>query len=233
MGEEHTKYLKETLKKDHKLTTEWDGKIYSGITLDWDHKQRQVHLSMSGYIKKALKQYQHKLRKHQQQPFPTVTLKYGTEKQYTTQESKALLLDATGVKFIQQVYVKFLVLGRAVDNSLLCPISAISLQSSKSKEDTSKQTKQLLDYIATQQEAVLIYHASDTKLVAHSDASYLSKPKARRRAEGHFFLSSNSTVPNNNGAVLNIAHTIKPVISSATEAEIAALYIVAREAMYI
>ena len=68
------------------------------------------------------------------------------------------------------------------------------------------QTHQLLDYVATQEEAVLTYHASDMKLAAHSDASYLSEPKARSRAGGHFFLSSDAQVPANNGAVLNIAH---------------------------
>ena len=188
---------------------------------------------MPGYVKKALKQFQHELRKQQQQPFPTVPIKYGAKKQYATQESKAPLLDAKGKKFIQQVCGKFLFLGRAVDSTLLCPISAIASQSSKPTEDTLKQTKQLLDYIATQEEAFLTYHASDMKLAAHSDASNLSEPKARSRAGGHFFLSSESTVPTNNGAVLNIAHIIKHVMSSATEAELAALYIVAREAVYI
>jgi hypothetical protein len=233
VGKEHAKHLKDTLEENYKVTTEWDGKRYIGITLDWDYKRRQVHLSMPGYVKKALKQFQHELRKQQQQPFPTVPIKYGAKKQYATQESKAPLLDAKGKKFIQQVCGKFLFLGRAVDSTLLCPISAIASQSSKPTEDTLKQTKQLLDYIATQEEAVLTYHASDMKLAAHSDASYLSEPKARSRAGGHFFLSSESTVPTNNGAVLNIAHIIKHVMSSATEAELAALYIVAREAVYI
>jgi hypothetical protein len=40
-------------------------------------------------------------------------------------------------------------------------------------------------------------------------------------------------IPPNNGAVLNIAHIIKHVMSSATEAELAGLYIMAREAVYI
>ena len=40
-------------------------------------------------------------------------------------------------------------------------------------------------------------------------------------------------MPGNNGAVLNIAHIIKHVMSSATEAELAAMYIMAREAVYI
>ena len=70
-------------------------------------------------------------------------------------------------------------------------------------------------------------------LAVHSDASYLSKPKARSRAGGHFFLSHDCDNPPNNGAILNIAHIIKHVMSSATEAELAALYIMAREAVYI
>ena len=50
-----------------------------------------------------------------------------------------------------------------------------------------RQTKQLLDYIATQEESIITYNASDMKLVAHSNATYLSEPIARSRAGGHFF----------------------------------------------
>ena len=71
------------------------------------------------------------------------------------------------------------------------------------------------------------------KLTVHSNASYLSKPKARSQAGGHFFLSSDSTIPQNNGAVLNIAHIIKHVMPSEIEAELATLYIMARDAVYI
>ena len=46
-------------------------------------------------------------------------------------------------------------------------------------------------------------------------------------------MSFDSNDPPNNGAILNIAHIIKNVMSSATEAELAALYIMAREAVYI
>jgi hypothetical protein len=68
-------------------------------------------------------------------------------------------------------------------------------------------------------------------LIVHSDASYLSKPKARSQTGGHFFLSSDTENPINNGAVLNIAQLIKAVMSSAAEAELGALYINAREAV--
>ena len=87
--------------------------------------------------------------------------------------------------------------------------------------------------MATQEEAVLTYNTSNMKLAVRSDASYLSEPKARSRVGGHFFLSGDTTTPGNNGAVLNIAHIIKHVMSSATETELAALYIMTREAVYI
>ena len=115
-----------------------------------------------------------------------------------------------------------------MDSTLLFPICAIASQSETPKEDTMQHTQQILDYIATQEEAVLTFNASDMKLAAHSDASYLSEPKAGSRIGGHFSLSSDYTIPQNNGAVFNIAHIIKHVMSSATEAELADLYTMAR-----
>jgi hypothetical protein len=69
-----------------------------------------------------------------------------------------------------------------------------------------RQTLQLLDYLAMQKDVVLSYHVSNMVIAVHSNAIYLSKPKAQSQARGHVFLSSNSTVPPNNGAILNIAH---------------------------
>jgi len=54
---------------------------------------------------------------------------------------------------------------------------------------TMKKTKQLLDYLASQEEVVLRFNASDMILAGHSNASYLSEPKAHSRAGGYFFLS--------------------------------------------
>jgi hypothetical protein len=170
--------------------------------------------------------------KLQHAPYQSAPIHYGAKKQYATQESKAPLLDDKAKGFIQLVCGKFLFLGRAVDSTLLCLISALASQSSKSTENTMRQTLRLLDYLATQEDAVLSYHASNMVLAVHSNASYLSKPKAQSRVGGQFFLSSNTTVPPNKGAILNIAHNIKNVVSSATRAELAGLYIMARKAVY-
>ena len=43
------------------------------------------------------------------------------------------------------------------------------------------QTKQLLDYLASQEEAVLTYRASDMILAVHSDAGYLNEPSVSQK----------------------------------------------------
>jgi len=95
-----------------------------------------------------------------------------------------------------------------VDSTLLCPISAIALQSANSTEDTLELTYHLIDYLGTQKEGVLTFNVSNMVLAAHSNASYLSETNAQSGTGGHFFLSSNSAIPQNNGAILNIEQIV-------------------------
>ena len=67
-GKQHALHLKKTLEDHYKITTDWTGARYIGITLDWDYKKRQVHLSMPGYVDKALKQFQHVFKTAQHAP---------------------------------------------------------------------------------------------------------------------------------------------------------------------
>ncbi|KAL7525681.1 hypothetical protein ACHAXR_001112 [Thalassiosira sp. AJA248-18] len=48
IGEEPAIHLKDTLEGHYKVTNDWTGNRYIGISLDWDYKRRQVHLSMPG-----------------------------------------------------------------------------------------------------------------------------------------------------------------------------------------
>jgi hypothetical protein len=93
--------------------------------------------------------------------------------------------------------------------------------------------KKLLDFMATQEEAILTYCASKMVLAIHSDALYLFKPKACSRAGGHMFMAGNEEIPFNNGAVLNISQIIRAVMSSAADAELGALFINAKTAVSI
>jgi hypothetical protein len=114
---------------------------------------------------------------------------------------------------------------------MLTALSSIASTQAEPTEETMDNIKFFLDYAASHQDAILTYQASGMVLIVHSYASYLSKPKARSRAGGHFFMSSDVANPHNNGAVLNIAQLIKAVMSSAAEAELGALYINACEAV--
>ena len=140
-------------------------------------------------------------------------------------------LSQDGKKYIQEVVGTLLYYSRAVDCTMLAALGSIATQQANPTERTKAKIKQLLDYAATHPDAIVTYRASEMVLAGHSDASYLSETKARSRAGGHFFMDSDTTYPNNNGAVLTIAQIIKAVMSSAAEAELGALYINCREAI--
>jgi hypothetical protein len=53
-----------------------------------------------------------------------------------------------------------------------------------------------------QDKAVLTYKASNMVLAVHSNASYLSEPKACSRTGEHMFMAGRDDIPTNNGAVL-------------------------------
>ena len=114
---------------------------------------------------------------------------------------------------------------------MLVALSAIASQQADPTQYTMNKTLQFLDYVATHPDAILTFHASNMTLNVHSDASYLTEPKARSRAGGHFYMSDNSKCPPNNGAFHNIAQIIKSVMSSAAEAEIGALFLNSRQAI--
>ena len=73
--------MMKVVKKYYPVSEEWTGTRYIGITLDWDYEKRQVHLTMPGYVAKALKQFQHdKPQKRQDSPFQYTEPTYGAKK---------------------------------------------------------------------------------------------------------------------------------------------------------
>jgi hypothetical protein len=234
VGKEHAEHLLGVLKEHYEVDTDWEGKKYVGITLDWDYERREVHLSMPGYVGKALTQFGHeKPARRQDAPAPYNPPNYGAKQQFADGPDSSPPLSKEGKKFIQRVNGKFLFLGRAIDSTLLVALSTLASQQATPTEQTKARAKWLLDYVASQEEAVVTFRASKMILAVHSDASYLCESGARSRAGGHFFMTNDSKNMDNNGAVLTVAQIIKAVMSSAAEAELGALYINAREAVHI
>jgi hypothetical protein len=126
----------------------------------------------------------------------------------------------------------FLYYPRAVNTTFLIALSSLASFQGAPTEYTMSLIKWLLDYVATQPNAVLMYKKSDIILAVHSDASYLSKASARSQVGRHFFCSKDSQNPCNNGAEQNVSKILKAVMSStAKKAELGALYINAHKAI--
>ena len=70
-------------------------------------------------------------------------------------------------------------------------------------------------------------------LAVHSNVGYCNEKNACSRVGGHFFLSNDEPFPPNNGTIFTNATIIKGVMSSAAEAELGALYLNAKEAVYL
>ena len=209
------------------------GQEYLKIELDWDYDNGQVHLSMEPYLKKALAQFGiQKPKRLQNSPHPHTPPKYGTKQQFVEHDTSEAATKAEQT-YLQKVTGKFNWYARAVDPTMLTPLSALASMQSKPTKETMQRVKQFLEYAASQEPAVLTYRKSDMKLAIHSDASYLNETKARSRAGGHFFLSENVETPPNNGAIHDLAEIIKTVMSSASESELGALYLNARKGIEI
>ena len=229
VGKEHADHLINCLKQcKYKLTEDWTGSLYCGITLDWNYTDKYVDISMPGYIKKKLKQYDHAFPNRAQScPYSPEPKSYGAKAQAPLPEDNSKPLDKNGIRKIQQIVGSILYYARAVDMTVLMALSSIASEQMTATEKTQKRCVQLLDYLASNSEAKVRYRASDMIMNIHSDASYLSEPSARSRTCGHFFMGS---IPKNgqpifiNGAFYVNTTIMRFVVASAAEAELGALF---------
>ena len=112
-------------------------------------------------------------------------------------------------------------------------ISAIGASQASATENTHNKINKLLNYCTTYPSDGITYRSSDMVLAAHSDASFLSKPKSRSRTGGHIFPSEDDPIPCTNEPLLSIARVMRNVYTSASEAETGVLYIVAQEMVHL
>jgi hypothetical protein len=81
VGKEHVDHLIWYIKQKYELTKDWMD-LYCGIKLNWDHNACTLDISMSGYIKKLLLQYKHRIpSKPQHCPYAPTPKQYGAKAQ--------------------------------------------------------------------------------------------------------------------------------------------------------
>jgi hypothetical protein len=124
---------------------------------------------------------------------------------------------------------------------MLPALGTLATQQATTTAATLTAITHLLNYCATHPEATLRYTASDMILHVESNASYLSGTRVRSRAAGIHFLSCKpvsppsltTSIPPLNGAIYVHCQILKEVVSSAAEAELAALFHNGKEAYAI
>ena len=231
---EDVQHLYDTLNKYYpKLTIDWSGTLYCGITLEWDYKSRTVDLSMPNYMQNVLHKFQHPPPpKPQHSPYQARPIQYGAKIQFAPAPDTSEALDAESKTKIQQIVGALLYYARAIDMTMLPALSTLSSEQAKPTRKTMQKIQHLLDYCSTHPNAKIRYISSGMILKIHSDASYLSEPKARSRVGGHFYLGDPpASKSDNNGAVHTTSTILRNVVTSAAEAEYGGLFTNARIAI--
>lgn len=237
VGEEHARHLIDVLQRKYTITSDWTGDLYVGLHLNWDYTNRTVDISMPNYVAKALQRFNHVPPANpQHSPHFCAAPQYGAKVQLTPPQDDSPRLTPAQVTHLQQVIGTFLYYARAVDSTMLVPLGSLAAAQTTATTATLQHLTQFLDYSSTYPDATVRFSASPMILTVHSDASYLSESHARSRAGGIFYLSGPhdpvTPVPTN-GAVHITSVILKHVMSSAAEAELAALFYIAQDACSI
>ena len=120
-----------------------------------------------------------------------------------------------------------------MDNKLLVGLSAIGSQQAAATQRTNEAINQILDYYATYPIYGIVYLSSAMVLCAHSGAMFDNESTVRSRDGAHIFLSENDAMTQRNESLRTVAKIIKFVMSSASKAELGAIFITAQEMVAI
>ena len=136
VGKEHADHLIRALKQDYTIEKDWEGKLYCGITLDWDYDNQTLTISMPDYIKKILIRFKHKLKKKQYTPYKAAPKTYRTNAQQPLPQDTKPKLEDDETKPVQQIIGAVLYYARAVDRTVIAALSSIVSEQSEATENT-------------------------------------------------------------------------------------------------
>jgi hypothetical protein len=140
VGKQHEAHLRDALLRSYELTTDWEGKVYSGMTLKWDYKNITCDIYMPGYVANLLSKFQDDMPKHPQHtPSGYAMLAYGAKTQYTTQDETPPLMAKQCIN-IQKVTGSILYYAISVYPTVLMPLIDIDTEQ---KIATEKHKRQL------------------------------------------------------------------------------------------
>jgi hypothetical protein len=135
---------------------------------------------MPGYIAKILTRFcVARCPRMQHSPHTWTAPSYDAKVKLTPLPNITAPLSKAGKTKLQEIIGTLLYYARAIDSTMLVTLGTLASAQSQGTVATALAITQLLNYCATHYNATVHFYASDMHLHIHSDASYLSKLKAR------------------------------------------------------
>ena len=229
-------YLFEILRYKYPIKVDWTGSKYIGFDINWhyspdDFSKRKVELSMPTYIQAACTRFGIHPTSNTYTPETPVTIVYGSTTPQMNHEDTSALLTAAETTRLQQIVGVLLYYGRALDATILCTCSRIASRQNNATQDVLASAHRLLNYCATYPTATLVFYPSDMILKVASDASYNSETNGRSRAANFKFLGRDDDPTFINGPIECVSTIIPTVVTAASEAEYAGVFIAGKGAI--
>jgi hypothetical protein len=152
-------HLINAVKTNCGLAIHWTRDLYCGLSLNWHYDKGYLNVSMPGYVKRALKTFEH--------PAPVklrcalhkwIEPAYGSQTpQSPTTTSKGQPLDKDSTTQIQSIDGTFMYFGRACDPCILPALNKISTKQAAPTTKTIKRSNMLMDYLHTYPDGKIRY----------------------------------------------------------------------------
>ena len=153
-----------TLQKKYPIKMNWNGDYYLGMTLEWNyhkiHSERNVQLSMPGYVKEVLINFKYHFIKQQFSASPFQDLIYGSKVQY----ADVIELPTSTKKqvhLLQRIYGKFLYYAQAIDSTMMHALNNLASQVTAGTMKIEEAQQYFLNYCVTNPDASIVYYASN------------------------------------------------------------------------
>ncbi len=223
--QEDLEYLVSCLSSKYHVKVHPVGTKFLGFSITYDRKARTLTMSYPRYIPDLLARLRPDGLKHSHSPALYTPPSYGrTGPQLSTQPTVSLAASSAQRLELQIIIGSLLYYARAVDATMLPAVCALACEQAAPTLATMASAERLLGYAAKYPNAAITYTPSDMLLLAHSDASYLSRPNSGSVAGGFHFLGKIKDPTFFNAPIFCVSTLIPVIVAAVSEAEYAAVF---------
>ena len=164
-------HLLNSLKQHHTISTDWEGRNYFILKIDWNYIKEYVDVPMTDYARKALDRLQHIKPKRPQYDLHCWSVPAnGKRLQMAADLDNSNLIVRWTTKIIHSMVSTMLFYTWSLDPMMLREIKKNLRVQSRPRQDIEEKEIMLLDYAATYPNAIIRYKARDMVLLVDSDA---------------------------------------------------------------